>query len=119
MAGTYAPVNLNWVEGKDSSASFTSPEIPLDSPVQAIQLQLKWEAAVLGSFKFQATIYDDLWEDIPECTVKVFTSGTEAGHKLVFIPSVWLKAAKIRYLWEPSGEGSSGVIGTALRIAST
>ena len=115
---TTAPKNLNHVVDQDSSVAFESPTIDLERPVEAIQYQIAWDASVLGVFTFQATIYDDLWEDIPGCSIEVWTSGQEAGHKIVAIPKTWITAAKLRFKWEPDASGSSGNINAAIRISS-
>lgn len=118
MAGTYAPINQNYIVAQDSSTTFNK-EVNLDLPTKAIQYQLKWETNVLGIFKFQATLFEDLWEDIPNCAIEVRTDGTSDGHKIVFIPDTYLLCRKIRLVWEPDIDGSIGSIDVAIRVSTT
>lgn len=119
MGGTFAPINLNYIKDKDSSIAFNSPVVDLTKPVAGIQYQMAWASTVLGTFKFQATIFDNKWEDIPGCVIEAKTDGANAGNKIISIPRAYLLCKYIRFTWTPDSDGSSGNIDVAIRISST
>lgn len=119
MGGSYAPINLNYVQDQDSSIAFQSASVDLTKPVSGIQYQLAWASSVVGVFTFQATIFDDKWEDIPNCVIEVRPDGENTGHRIVTIPAAYLLCKYIRFIWTPASGGSSGNFDAAIRISST
>lgn len=118
MGETAAILKLDYIEAQDSASAFTSPEVTLTYPIQAIGYQFVWGASVVGQFVFEATIFDDEWESLVSCTdpVVVTVAGGTAASEIVVIPHLWLMLSKLRFRWVPDAGGSTGNVNVALRV---
>jgi len=108
---------LNWIpETQASDEVFISPVYDMENSTRALAFQVQWSSGLAGTFKWQAAIVPELWEDYVSCEPVVLTlEGTESlQHSIIALPDSFLVAGYIRLIFEPNGI-QSGTFEVALR----
>ena len=97
---------LDWIpETEASDEMFISPVYDMENSTRALAFQVQWSSGLAGTFKWQASIIPDLWEDYISCEPVVLTlNGTESlQHSIIALPDSILVAGYIRLIFIPEG----------------
>lgn len=107
---------LNWIpETQVTNEIYTSPVYNMENSTKALAFQVQWSDGLTGTFKWQAAIVPDLWEDYVSCEPVVLSlDGTEQPqHSIIALPDSFLVAAFIRLIFIPAN--TTGTFNVALR----
>ena len=107
---------LKWMpETEVSDEVIISPVYDMENSTRSLAFQVQWSDGLTGTFKWQAAIVPDLWEDYVSCEPVVLSlDGTEAQrHSIIAIPDSFLVTAFIRLIFIPAN--TTGSFNVALR----
>ncbi len=114
-----ANIAVDYVVDEDASVTFESPKpIDLALPLAALSFQFAWDASVVGTVTFYASIYPDpyKWEKLVNCgCIEFDTADSETQTELVALTGIWLTTGFIKFIFVPA-DGSIGFMSVAARI---
>lgn len=112
-----ARTHLDWVEPTSATSGFSSPVIDLTNRNESLSFQVVWDSGLLGTFKWQASIFPGQWEDFVSCeAVNFIVDGTETTlSNIVALPNNYLLVGYLRLVFSPDS-ASAGTFKVAQRV---